>query len=128
MEIKVAAEQTKAIVDEAFWLAWQACGGTFGMGFLQDRSGVDKAAVIKNVETAGDYCGISHSRPGEMDADYVFGLMMKMHVKFDKAAGIITVRDGKVDLSYQAWGRKYPTYEALMKAAIESVQGEAKPV
>ena len=128
MEIKVASAQTKAIVDEAFWLAWQACGGTCGMGLLQDRSGVDKAAVIKNVETAGDYCGISHSRPGEMDADYVFGRMMKMHVKFDDKTGTITVRDGKVALDYQAWGRKYPTYEALIKAAIESVQGVTKPV
>lgn len=122
MEIRVSADKTKAVVEEAFWLAWQACNGTTGMGFLRDNPAAKKEAVLRNIAIADDYFGLVPSnKPGEMSCDYVFGRMMKMHVKFDEKTGVITVDDGKVSCGSHSWGRKYPTYEDVIKAAIVNV-------
>jgi len=52
-------------------------------------------------------------------ADYVFGRMMKLG--FTWTAGTILVPDSDCKLDYQAWCGRYPTYRALIEAAITSL-------
>ena len=118
--MKISVANPKAVVKEAMWLAWQACGGTTGMGFLQDRDGVTKEDVWKNVLTNGDYAK-SHDFPqGRVYGDYVFGRMMKLGFEFDKDS--ITFRDSAPRADYQSWCHKYPSYQALVEAAQKEIR------
>ena len=58
--------------------------------------------------------------------DYVFGRMFKLSMKFNRTAGTIQVREEAPRGDYQAWCRAYPTYKALVDAAIVSVYSEVK--
>jgi hypothetical protein len=108
------------IAEEMFWLAWNACGKPLGMGVFRDRPRATRDDVWKNVKTAGDYPGgQSYKRPNEIDGDYVFGRMMKMHLKVN--ADSIIFSDCELDIEYQGWCGVYPTYEALFNAAVKSL-------
>jgi hypothetical protein len=110
------------VVKRMFYLAWKAVGGPSGiMGCLQDRGEVSEDEVWQNVKTAGDYPGghLGRERPGHAYGDYVFGRMMKMGV--DWTDDTITTRDSPLRIDYEAWCRKYPTYEALVLAAADEL-------
>lgn len=121
-EIKVT--NPKEVVEEAFWLAWQACGGPLGMGFLQNNPTATKEDVIQNVLNSGDYAGLRKCNDGELCGDYVFGRMMKLQIKYNDKA--VFVRESKPTQDYQAWCGTYHTYEALIEAAINSIQKSYK--
>ncbi len=114
----VQSEKTQDVVKEAFWLAWQACGKTAGMGFLQDRPCATKEDVWSNVYNQADYA-MSTNRPGEVYGDYVFGRMMKLGIQYNHDT--IVVRDSVPRLDYQAWCRYYATYDTLITTAAENV-------
>lgn len=126
--MKIQVNNPEAVVKEMFWLAWTACGGPVGMGVLQDRPGITKEDVWVNVNTGkygGDYPsgeGIitpNANRPGRVTGDYVFGRMMKLRVEWDTES--ITVSDCNPHPDYQSWCRIYPTYQALVAAAVQNV-------
>lgn len=120
--MRIECDNPIAVVEEAFWLAWKACGRTSGMGFLQNRPEATKEQVIGNIMQSGDYPGgdIGLARPGNVYADYVFGRMMKVGLKWDNTS--VTCRDDEPAADYQAWCRVYPTFRALVEAAIASIQ------
>ena len=107
-------------------LAWDACGGAFGMGFLQDRgSGVSEDEVWKQAVDGLDYA--SHqNKPGKVYADYVFGRMMKL--SFAWGDGWVEGED-RVGWrrDYQAFCGKYPTFAALVEAAANSLNALISP-
>jgi len=109
--------EVESVLKEALWLAWNAAGGTAGMGFLQDNSGATKEDVWKNATGVGDYA-MPTSRAGRLNADYVFGRMLKLSLDYDDVH--IDVPEYPPRSDYQAWCREYPTYEALVDAAEKS--------
>lgn len=107
-----------AFLSRLFYLAWQACGGPLGMGFLQNRPGATEEEVFKNVLTAGDYaCGGGNDK--EVYGDYVFGRMMKFGAEIEN--GTIKFSDSPFRSDYQAFARKYPTIESLIDATEKSL-------
>lgn len=121
MKISVKGDPQK-IVKRAFYLAWQACGGPLGMGFLQNKPDASEDDVWNNVYRGGDYTGNNmhgNNPSGKMYGDYVFGRMMKVGFQWDKDS--ITVSDSEPRRDYQAWCRKYPTYESLILAAVKEL-------
>ncbi|GAH75852.1 unnamed protein product, partial [marine sediment metagenome] len=122
--MKITVEQTRfwPFAKRIMWLAWQACGGPLGMGFLQDRPTATEEEVWENVASCGDYPHgkdiPGYRRPGEVHADYVFGRMMKLTLKFHDNA--IEISDGW-NRDYQAFCGKYPNAKALLDATAESL-------
>ena len=125
IEIDVVPKRTEEIVKETFWLAWQACGGPLGMGFLQDNPSADKEAVFLNIMGNDDYPGESRNRLGDVYADYVFGRMKKFGLRYNPEEGKIWVWDTEPRLDYQAWCHKYENGEAMVRAAIKSIMEAA---
>lgn len=101
------------IAKEMVWLAWKACGGPIGMGVLQDQPNATKEDVWKSMACRGDYnCVSDLPKAGKVDADYVFGRMMKLRFSFN--ADSVTCANSKPNPEYQGWCRTYPTYEDLV--------------
>jgi len=119
--MQIDVDNPQAVVEEAFWLAWQACGGPMGMGMFQDRGpGVTKEQVLENVRQDGDYPGsVRHEEKGMLSGDYVFGRMMKLTLRFNETG--VQVQEQAPSLDYEAWCGTYESYEALIRAAIESL-------
>ena len=115
----VEKQKTEEIVKNAFYLAWEACGSTFGLGILKDHPSASKEDIWENVACSGDYPSSLHNKKYEPYGDYVFGRMMKLGIRYDPNKGTITVRDEAPRPDYQGWCRKYKTYDDLIEAAIE---------
>lgn len=82
---RIECKEPEAVVKEAFWLAWQACGGPKNMGWLQDNPTADKEAVWKQMYDRVDYAGNhGQNRTGNVYGDYVFGRMMKLGLQWDE--------------------------------------------
>lgn len=115
----MTVENPEQVVKEAFWLAWKACGGPMGLGYLQNNPNATKDAVWENVVNSGDY---EHcpNEPNKVSADYVFGRMMKVGFEWDENS--ITFRDDIPQPDYQGWCKKYPTRKDLVEAAILEVR------
>ena len=109
------------LVKRMYWLAWQACGGTIGSGFLQDQPGATEDQVWKNVLTNGDYASNPRDKPGKAYGDYVFGRMMKLGVQFDEKNKTVTVTNAATAIDYQAWSGQYATYEGLLLSAANEL-------
>lgn len=110
------------VAKRILWLAWQACGSPTGMGWLQNNPDATEEKVWENVAGCGDYPGgnmFGENNPGDFRADYVFGRMMKLSVKWTPTT--INLSDSTPRPDYQAWCGKYKTYEKLFDAAVESL-------
>lgn len=119
MKIKVPTDKVQEVVKQFFWIAYCACGGTSGLGFLKERSGVTPEQVLQNVMSDGDYPGGGFlTNPKHPYGDYVFGRMMKTGIKIE--GDILEIRDDKPRRDYQGWCRVYDSYEALLKAACQN--------
>jgi len=124
MKATVKGSTPEALTKRAVFLAWQACGGALGMGAFQDAPSSKEEDVWANIMGAGDYPGDPSDLPGfrhagEAYADYVFGRMMKLCVKYNDAGVEIDGDDWRRD--YQAFCGKYPDGRALLTAAAESL-------
>jgi hypothetical protein len=121
MQIKVANKTGKEVAERMMFLAWKACGGTTGMGFLQDRgSEMTEKQVIENINRSGDYpVSFNENSKNQLYADYVFGRMMKTRIGF--SSDTVEIPDGKPRPDYQGWSFIYKTYQALVSAAINDV-------
>ena len=129
-KFKINKDKVDAVLRRIFYVAWNNCGGTSGMGWLQDAPDATEEQVWENVTSRGDYPGANIMRKpavginektmkGEASADYVFGRMMKLHVDFDINEGTITVRDDQPRPDYQGWARgKIKTYDDLVFTAL----------
>jgi len=116
---KVVGATGEQVAKRAFWLAWQACGGPLGMGFLQNRPDATEEDVWVGARSAYDYVGYKCNKPGEVTGDYVFGRMMKLHIEFTEDT--VSTRDSMPTYDYQAWCRMYPSYDALIDAAANDL-------
>jgi hypothetical protein len=117
----IKCENPELVVKKAFYLAWVACGGPVGMGFLQNNPGADIDSVWNNVQSAGDYPGgasLHRQEKGSAYGDYVFGRMMKLGLNWNEDS--VTFTDAQPRPDYQAWCRKYKTYKDLVEAAIRA--------
>lgn len=111
------------LVKEIYWLAWQA-SRVYGMGYLQDHPTATREDIWNNVATKGDYTvgdglpskGVKNS---EAHADYVFGRMMKLFLRWKD--GRIECPSTLPDREYQSWATTYTSYPMLVNAAIMSL-------
>lgn len=119
-----------AVVDvakRALFLAYVACGKTTGAGILQERRNVTEDQVWANAVVGADYPGAEERAskvPKPLDriyADYVFGRMMKLTLRWDNAKNSIEIPSSTPQRDYQAWCKVYPSYDSLIKAAISSL-------
>lgn len=118
---KIKVDSPIAVVKRAFYLAYEACGGSSGMGFLQARNEVSEEEVWQNIRNSGDYPGKPFVEcDGKAYADYVFGRMLKLGLDWDDDYVLWHDRDLSID--YQAWCGKYATVELLLMAAITSLK------
>lgn len=117
-----SSEQALAVAKEVIWLAWNACGGPSGYGFLRDKPGADKEAVWEATIGRTDYDGF-RARDNHVDADYVLGRMMKLYFRIEgnKLTGI---SDYPPRGDYQAWCYRYKTYADLFDAAEAAIRTE----
>ena len=127
MTTETKVNNAQRIAKRMFWLAWQACGGTFGMGDFQDRAGASEEDVWANVMASGDYPGrhARHDGPLNPYGDYVFGRMMKLGFAIDGDTIILPTSTPQLD--YQAWCGKYANYQALQDAAVADLAKATQP-
>lgn len=127
LTLKIDGKATATdVAKRGMFLAYEACRGTTGLGFLQAATAATEDQVWQNVCTRGDYPAVpgmvrGDDRPGTANADYVFGRMMKLRVDFDDKAGTLNVIGSEPRIDYQAWCRKYPTYRSVFDAAAASL-------
>ena len=115
-----------SVTKRAFFIAYEACGGPAGMGFLQARQGATEEDVWNNVVVAGDYpVNLRDSEAKEVYGDYVMGRMMKLGLT-PKETGV-EVSESTPRADYQAWCKTYPEYSDLVEAAIKSLTEEKQP-
>ena len=113
MKYKVTGVKAKKVVKRAMYLAWRACGCPTGMGFLQDRPGATEEDVWLSVGTLG-----------EVNADYVFGRMMKLSLRYTDDEIVAGLRGDPPQPDYQGWCCIYPSVLALLEAAAAEVGGK----
>lgn len=116
-------EQASFVLKEALWLAWQAAGGPQGMGFMQDRPHADKEAVWDQAYNMKDYSGRLPYLGADLNADYVFGRMLKLRVR-RPSPETLSFSDSEPRHDYQSWCGKYKTYAALFDAAEKAIGAE----
>lgn len=121
MERTIEGASGEAVAKRAMWLAWQACGGPLGMGFLHDRPNATEDEVWVGARGAADYEGsvVKQSQAGEAHADYVFGRMMKLSLEYTEDT--ISFRDEAPTQGYQAWCGVFPSYMSLIEAAAHDL-------
>ena len=115
-------DHAQAVTKEVMWLAWNACGGPREMGFMQDKPDADKDAVWKQAFERRDYPGMNGGHWERINADYVFGRMMKLRLSVE--GNVINVPESEPHPSYQGWCHRYKTYAKLFDAAEAAVLKE----
>ena len=108
-----------ALVKRMVFLAYQACGGTSGLGFLQAVDGADENRVWAAAYRETDYPGAKRTADNEVYGDYVLGRMMKWGCKWNGST--VEIWDFLFDPGYQGFSRKYPNNMSLVAAAAESL-------
>jgi hypothetical protein len=126
MKYKIEGVSGEVFAKRMVFLAWKACGGPVGMGFLQDRgSNVPEDDLWKHAYNNADYSGgrklLGPRDSHEVYCDYVMGRMMKFGVKFED--DFIEVREPSNWRSdYESFCYVYKDFPALIKAAAESLK------
>jgi hypothetical protein len=104
----------EAVAKRMLYLAWQAAK-VVGAGVMQDRPAA----------TEDEVWSTQNPLNGGVDADYLFGRMMK--IGFDYDIEMIAIIESEQRSDYQSWCTAYPTYMDLLKAAVESVKAGDAP-
>ena len=105
-----------------FWLAYKAAARPTGLGVLQARNDATEEDVWRNAVSSGDYSTNPNSSKSKPYGDYVFGRMLKLGLDLSMRDCVGTPQDTPRH-DYQTWSYEYPTYAALLQAAIDSLQG-----
>ncbi len=113
-------EEALNVAKTVIYLAWQACGGPSGYGVLQDQGDQERDKVWDQAFNMKDYSGRMGLAPGYVNADYVFGRMMKLRFTLD-GNKITGISDSTPRGDYQGWCYVYKTYDALFDAAEKTV-------
>lgn len=122
MKYTMTGVPMETFIKRLFWLAWLA-SVTLGAGRLRARPNATEDEVWQNVCGQDDYV-LNTNKPGKLDADYVFGRMMKLEVTF--TATTFEITRGKSPRSeYQSWALVYPSVEQLIEATTNSFPGVA---
>ena len=96
------------------WLAYQA-SRPVGLGFLHfstDKTEEDIKSSLRETE----WQGARRAR----HSDYILGRMVKCAACF-RGDELVIPTNHTVTGDYQSWAWKYPTYQALHAAALESL-------
>ena len=109
MKIDAALTDMPLVVEEMFWLAYQA-SHVVGMGIMQSRNDATKAEIVLAVHAG--------------HADYVFGRQMKLMLRLSADGKQLEVPDAVPVFDYQSWCFRYPTYENLFYAAFATYKGK----
>lgn len=125
--IRTETENGEKLARRIVYLAWLACGGPAGMGFLQDRGVLDEEEVWKHAYARTDYPGGRRfgadpddpNNPRYVYCDYVCGRMMKFSVRWGDTW--VETPDNEPRPDYEAWCRRYKTYRELIDAAVASL-------
>lgn len=106
-------------IKRLFYVAWQA-SVTLGMGRIQANPAATEADVWRNIWHAGDYpVRVTPAQPGVVNADYVFGKMMKLAVTFTET--MFSVTHGEAPrYDYQSWALIYPNVDKLIDAVVKT--------
>jgi len=110
MKIDAALTDMKSVVEEMFWLAYQA-SHVVGMGLMQSRNNATKAEIVLAVRALNG---------NAFYADYVYGRMMKLMLRLSDDGKQLEVPDTVPVFDYQSWCFRYPTYKDLFYAAFAS--------
>ena len=114
-----SAGKAMKIAKEAIWLAWNAAGGPSGYGFLHDNPTAQKDEVWKQAYEMGDYSGRGGMEESCVNADYVFGRMLKL--RFRVKGNTLQLPDGTPRGDYQGWCYKFKSYADLFDAAEKAI-------
>ena len=123
MQIKLSGTDSETFVKRAFFLLYQACGHTMGLGSFQARDAVTEEDVWNNVRSSGDYPGGGsfHNKPQSTYADYVFGRMMKWGCEWNDKESTVSSREGEFRRDYQGFAGTYPNNTSIFDAAAKSL-------
>lgn len=110
------------VAKEMVWLAWQACGGPLGMGWLQNRPGASKQEVwAATMSSRHGFIDLEHSTLEVVKADYVFGRRMKLYFWYTNIeVGYDDYRE-QASPDYNAWAGTYKTLGDLLAAAKTAI-------
>lgn len=104
------------VAKRATWLAYEA-SEPVGMGFLQYRTDLTEDTLWDALEI--DVTTKDGVVTNGVYIDYGYGRMMKYGITFTLSE--VKGRGVTVSPDYQSWCKKYPTYDALIEAAIASL-------
>lgn len=107
----------EVFIKRLFYVAYKA-SVVLGAGFIRAINDATEDEVWKNVTTNGDYA-MNFNKPNDLNADYVFGKMMKLGVKFTEKEFEIT-RGDNPRYDYQSWVLIYPTVDKLIEATANT--------
>jgi len=102
------------VAKAATFLAYKAAQ-VVGMGVFQDRPDITEDKLWASIEPV-----VNKNNTTSVYVDYGFGRMMKYSVTFDDKN--IEGRTGPLSRDYQSWCHMYPTYEALIEAAMADLK------
>ena len=106
------------VAKRLLWLAYQASGAR-GLGFLHVTDKVTEDVLWSEQWQDG-------IAKGRVDADYLHGRMVKLW-GFSFGKNSVTFNDEQAPRGdYQSWCGAYPTNEALVRAAMESLSIKAE--
>lgn len=100
--------ESELIAKRALWLAYEA-SPVIGMGIFSARDDMDEQKFWDAVAPKNNRAYV----------DYGFGRMMKIGLRWDEKGVHADGGDPRPD--YQGWSVVYPTYAALITAALESL-------
>jgi len=121
MQVTLKGIKTEPFLKRMFFVAWNN-SSVRGLGMLQDRGEMTEEQVWENVSNMGDYPG-DHSGPDNLNADYVFGRMMKLSVR-DIKKKTFSMRDENFDSSYQSFARRFKNARELFDATLISMKND----
>lgn len=102
----------EAVARRMLWLAYEA-SVPVGMGFLHYTTKATEDDVFK---------AAYNSHRQEVSADYVFGRMIKLVIRFTD--NMVDIPESRPRIDYQSWCRQYPTHDDLLLATLESLDNE----
>lgn len=105
METTINVSNGEAVAKRALFLAWKAAR-VVGMGALADRGPhMTEEQVWQSART----------EKGQVFADYVFGRMMKLHLRYRETS--VETNTDELRSDYQSWCGVYRNYGELVQAA-----------
>lgn len=113
MEFNVSDISLTETLAKAFMLsAYEACGGTTGMGFLQAVHNMSIDNILQYCVLQQDFQDTSFS---VISADYLAGRMMKTSIAFNSIEGVVKITDRKPNPDYQGWASGTPSDPGVLR-------------